>query len=205
VESFNRPEHSVSFGQDDVDFNMDKTFKMRASTPKPTDISSSTGIIIKYYLYHKGSDSTILAGSSILSGDSVCPPFESCPNQNLFQQSFGLEFHHDDHTYVRAISTYEFAHYFNLINKVLYCMSHKRYKFSLNTAMLGHMSAWLFKHVHSHLVYLCNSNCEIFLLNQFAVLAATIQASVNGAICTHLPSKEQWIQAYANNTKLCAV
>jgi hypothetical protein len=28
---------------------------------------------------------------------------------------------------------------------------------------------------------------------------------VNRFNCTHLPSKEQWIQAYANNTKLCAV
>jgi hypothetical protein len=102
-ELFSRPEHSVSFGQDEVDFNKDKTCKMRASTPKLTDTSLSIGVIIKYYLHCEGSDSTILAGSSVLSGDSVCPPFESCPNQNLFQQFFGLEFHHDGHTYVCAV------------------------------------------------------------------------------------------------------
>jgi hypothetical protein len=54
-------------------------------------------------------------------------------------------------------------------------------------------------------MYLCNSNSKIFLPNQFAAPAATIQILANGAICTRLPSKEQWIQAYANNTKLCVV
>jgi hypothetical protein len=109
-EPFNRLEPSVCFGQDDVDFIRDKTCKMRASAPKPNNISLSTGVVIKYYLHCKESDDTILAGLSVLSGDSVCPPFESCPNKNLFQQFFGLEFHHDGHTYVCAISTYKFAH-----------------------------------------------------------------------------------------------
>jgi hypothetical protein len=191
-EPFNRPEHSISFGQDDVDFNKDKTCKIIASTPKLTDTSSSTGVIIKYHLHHKGTDGTILVGSSILSGEIVCPPFESCPNQNLFQfqQFFGLKFHHDGHTYVCAISTYKCARCFNLIDKVQYCMSHKRYKFGLDAAMPGRMSAWLFEQIHSHLMYLCNSNSKIFLPNQFAAPAAPIQTLVNGAICTCLPSKE---------------
>jgi hypothetical protein len=84
-------------------------------------------------------------------------------------------------------------------------MSHERYKFCINATMPGHMSAWLFEHVHSHLVYLCNSYSKIFLSNQFAAPAAPIQTLVNGTICTCLPSKEQWIRAYANNTELCAV
>jgi hypothetical protein len=67
------------------------------------------------------------------------------------------------------------------------------------------MSAWLFEHVHSHLVYLCDSNSKIYLPNQFAAPTAPIQTLVNGTICTHLLSKEQRIQAYANGTKLCAV
>jgi hypothetical protein len=164
---------------------------MRASAPKPMDTSLSTGVVIKYYLHSKGSDVTILAGSSVLSEDSVCPPFESCPNQNLFQQCFGLEFHHDGYIYICAISTHKFAHCFNLINKLQYCMSHERYKFGLNAAMPSCMSAWLFKHVHSHLVYLCDSNSKIFLPNQFAAPAATIQTLINGTICTCLLSKKQ--------------
>jgi hypothetical protein len=178
---------------------------MIASTPKLPDTSLSTSVVIKYHVHCKGSDSTLLAGSSILSGDSVCLLFESCPNQNLFQHFFGLEFHHDGHTYVCAISTYKFARCFNLIDKVQYPMFHKRYKFGLDAAMPVCMSAWLLEHVNSHLVYLCNSNSKIFLPNQFAVPAAPIQTLVNGTICTRLPSKEQWIQAYANDTELCAV
>jgi hypothetical protein len=152
-----------------------------------------------------GNNCTILAGSSVLSGDSVCPPFETCPNQNLFQQLFGLELHHDGHTYICAISTYEFGRCFNLINKVQYHMSHERYKFSLDAAMPGRTSVWIFEHVHSHLVYLCNSNSKIFLPKLFAMPAAPNQTLVNGPICTCLPSKERWIQAYANDTKLCTV
>ncbi len=189
-EPFNRPEHSISFGWDDVDFNKNKTCKMRASTPKPTDTSLSTGIVNKYHLHCKRSDGTILVGSSLSSGDSVCRPFESCPNQNLFQQYFGLEFHHDGHTYVCAISTYKFARCFNLINKVQYHVSHKRYKFGLDAAMPIHTVAWLFKHVHSHLVYLHDSYREIFFPNQFAAPAATSLTLINGAICTCIPSKE---------------
>ncbi len=71
--------------------------------------------------------------------------------------------------------------------------------------MPGRTSSWIFDQVHSHLVYLRDANSEIFLPNQFAAPAATIQTLVNGTICTCLPSKEQWVQAYTNNTEVCAV
>ncbi len=66
-------------------------------------------------------------------------------------------------------------------------------------------SAWLFEPVHSHLMYLRNSNSKVFLPNQFAASVATIQMLVNGAICTCLPSRECWLQAYQNDVKLSAV
>jgi len=34
---------------------------------------------------------------------------------------------------------------------------------------------------------------------------ATIQTLISGAICTCLPSKKCWVQAYANVSELCAV
>jgi hypothetical protein len=171
---FDRPEHALGYGMDDVDFNKDTESKITASTPKPTKLSVSPGVRIKYYLHRNGHDALILAGSAVLSRDSVCPAFKSCPNQNLFQQFFGIEFHHESHTYIRAISTYKFAHCFNLVENIQYCMSHERYKFGLDAAMPGHTSAWLFEHVHSHLVYLRYANSKIFLPNQFAAPAATI-------------------------------
>jgi hypothetical protein len=66
-------------------------------------------------------------------------------------------------------------------------------------------SAWLFEQVHSHLVNLRDSNSEVFLPNQFAAPAATIQTLMNGAICTRLPSQECWLEAYHNDVELSAV
>jgi hypothetical protein len=66
-------------------------------------------------------------------------------------------------------------------------------------------SAWVFDQVHSHLIFLRNLNCKVFLPNQFAVLVATIQTLVNEAVCTCLPSWDCWVQVYNNNTKLCIV
>jgi hypothetical protein len=71
--------------------------------------------------------------------------------------------------------------------------------------MPSRMSAWLFEQIHSHLVCFRDANSEVFLPNQFAARAATIQTLVSGAICTHLPSTERLVQAYANDSKLCAV
>jgi hypothetical protein len=66
-------------------------------------------------------------------------------------------------------------------------------------------SAWLLEQIHLYLSYLHDTNSEIFLPNQFAAPAATIQAFANGAIGICLPSQEQWIQAYFDNTKLSAI
>jgi hypothetical protein len=66
-------------------------------------------------------------------------------------------------------------------------------------------SVWIFDQVHSHLVFLRDSNCEVFSANQFATPVATIQTLVNGAICTRLLSQERWISAYNNDAKLCVV
>ena len=79
-----------------------------------------------FHLHHADSDITILAGSTAVSSGSLCPPFESCPNQNLFQQYFGIEFIQDGHTHVRAISTYKFAHCFGLVESIQYHLSHTR-------------------------------------------------------------------------------
>ena len=84
-------------------------------------------------------------------------------------------------------------------------MSRERYKFGLDASMPGRTSSWLFDQVHSHLLYLCYANCEVFSANQFAAPAVTIQTLVNGTICTRLLSRERWVQAYTNDTELCAV
>ncbi len=173
--------------------------------PKPAVSTDSDHVHVKYHLHRDNANGSIFAGSSVLSGDSLCPPFEACPNRNLFQQHYGLKFHHDGHTYVRAISTYEFTCCFNLVDKLQYRLSHENYKFGLNASMPSKTSAWIFEQVHSHLVHLHDSNSKVFLPNQFTAPAATIQTLVNCAVCTRLPSRDQWLHTYNNDIELCAL
>jgi hypothetical protein len=96
-----------------------------------------------YYLHQDDQDCSIFAGTSVLSPGRLCLPFESCPNHNLFQNYFGVKFHHDGSTYVCAISTYEFTQCFGLIKQIQYWLSHEQHRFSLNASMPGCMLAWL--------------------------------------------------------------
>ncbi len=135
----------------------------------------------------------------------VRPPFESCPNHNLFQNYFGIKFHNDDSTYVCAISTYEFTQCFGLIEQIQYRLSHERHRFSLDASMPGCTSAWLFEQSHSYLVCIRDDNSEVFSPNQFAAPASTIQMLVNSTICLHLPSHDRWVKAYENDSELIVI
>ncbi len=178
---------------------------MTVSTPKLADSAKSPRPMIIYHLHRQDANGSIFAGSSILSTDSLCPPFEACPNQNMFQQFFGIEFHFEGHTYVCAISAYEFTRYFRLIEQLQYRLSHANYKHGLDALMPSKTLAWIFDQVHSHLVHLRDGNSKVFSPDQFAAPAATIQTLVNGAVCTTLPSRERWLQAYNNDLELRAV
>jgi hypothetical protein len=204
-EPFNKPNHMLCFGRDDAEFNKDESFRMTVSAPKLAKLDSVPRVVVKYNIHCAGDDATILAGSNVISTSGLCPPFEACPNKNLFQQFFGIEFHFDGHTYLCTISTFEFARCFNLIDSIQYRISHNKYRHGLDASMPARTSAWIFGQVHSHLVYIRDSNCEVFSPNQFAAPAATIQTLVNGAICTRLPSREQWISAYNNDAKMCVI
>ncbi len=117
---FNRPEHSLCYGRNDTDFNKDESTRMIATTPKSAISTNGQSAHIKYHLHRGAADSSILPGSSVLVGDSLCPPFKACPNWNLFQHYFGVEFHHDGHTFVCAISIYKFTRCFCLLNRLQY-------------------------------------------------------------------------------------
>ncbi len=189
-EPFNRPDHSLSLGHDDNEFNKDESLKMIGSAPKQAELDSIPHVVIQYTMHRAGKDAIILAGLSVISISGLYPPFEACPNRNLFQHFFGIEFQFDGHTYVRAISTFEFARCFNLIKSIQYRLAHEKYWYGLDALMPACTLAWIFDQVHSHLVFLRDSNCEVFSPNQFAVPAATIQTLVNGTICTRLSSRD---------------
>jgi hypothetical protein len=168
-EPFNRIKHSLSPGHNDDESN---ATKMIAAIPKPITGQQSRGVAVKYHLHRADSDATILAGSAVLLTGGLCPPFESCPNRNLFQKFFGIKFIHDGHTHVRAIWTYKFAHCFGLVESIQCHLSHEKHKFGLDSSMPGRMSAWLFEQIHSHLMYLCNATSKVFSPNQCAARVA---------------------------------
>jgi hypothetical protein len=171
-EPFNRPEHSLCYGKDDKKFNKDDASMMTVSTPKLAESTKSPCPMIKYHLHRQDANGSIFAGSSILLADSLCPPFEACPNQNMFQQFFGIEFHFEGHTYVRAISAYEFTCCFRLMEKLQYRLSHANYKHGLDASMPSKTLAWIFspgmgiklrllpKSVFTLLGAICNSLCS---------------------------------------------
>jgi hypothetical protein len=142
------------------------------STPKLAASTKSPFPFIKYHLHRQDANSSIFAGSSILSTDGLCPPFKACPNQNMFQQFFGIEFHFEGHTYVCAISAYEFTRCFRLMEQIQYCLSHANYKHGLDASMPLKTSTWIFEQVHSHLVHLRDANSKVFSPDQFAAPAA---------------------------------
>jgi hypothetical protein len=147
----------------------------------------------------------VLVGLEVISVDGLCPAFNACLNLNIFQTYFGLEFNHGGHSYIQAISSYEFVHCFNFINQLTYRLSQPPYKFCVNAAMPARTSEQLFEQVHTHLVYLRNANSEMFSPNQFTVPAATIQAFVNGAIGIRLPSRDRWIKLYSDDKEMSTI
>jgi hypothetical protein len=77
-----------------------------------------------------------------------------------------------------------------------YPLSHFTYSFAMDAAMLARTLAWLLEQAHSHLAYLWHANSEIFSPNQFAALAATIQAFVNGTIRVRLCHRPCYLVGY---------
>jgi hypothetical protein len=124
----------------------------------------------------------VIVGSEVVSLDRLCPAVNACPNPNIFQHHFRIKVHDKGHSYIRAISLYEFAHCFGFINQMTYHLSHPTYKFVIDAAMPARTLAWLLEQAHSYLAYLQDANSEVFLPIQFAAPAATIQAFINGVI-----------------------
>ena len=48
-------------------------------------------------------------------------------------------------------------------------------------------------------------NAEVLTPNQVFAPAATIQTLLNGAVCTTMPSRSRWLQAYDNDREMIAI
>ncbi len=157
------------------------------------------GVLIKYFLHHAGLDENCLMGVLVVSTKGLCPPFDACPNTNLFQHLFGIEFAFEDHLCVQGILPFEFARCFGFTDDLTYRLLHPKNKFCPDGTIPSCTSSWLFKQIHAHLVFLRDSNREIMSPKQYAAPAATIQTFVNGAISSRLPSQSCWVKAYSDD------
>jgi hypothetical protein len=147
-EPFNRKEHAILLACDDRDFAKQDT-GLQASIPsiKSDEVA---GVSVRYHLHSPNADALVTLGSEFISLDGLRPVFNACPNPNIFQHYFGIEFHDEDHCYVRAISPYEFVRCFGFIDQITYRLSHSTYKYAMDAAMPARTSAWLLEQVHLH-------------------------------------------------------
>ena len=74
----------------------------------------------------------VLVGLEVLSVNGLCPAFNACPNSNIFQTYFGIEFNYEGHSYIRTISSYEFVRCFNFIDQLTYRLSQPPHKFCVD-------------------------------------------------------------------------
>jgi hypothetical protein len=208
---FNKPELAISYSKDDKYFNNhavnDNGLQpLRASTPSDAQhASSDAGTRVKYYLHRHDDNPSNLVGSAILSDIDLCPPFNPITNTTVFGHYFGIEFMHDGHTYVPAISPFEFVTCFCLTDELTYTLSHPSNTFCLDAAIPAHSSAQIFEVLLNRCIQIRSSNFEIFEPNQFAAPAACIQTFLNGAVGVRLPSPEQWAQAYLDDPETSAI
>jgi hypothetical protein len=122
----------------------------------------SSGLQPFYYLHLQGTDTTILNGAAVISQDSLCPPFDSSSTTNLFKFHFGIEFHDNDHTYVRPFSPFKFMLCFGLIDQLQYRLSQHGNWFALDAGIPALTSVWIFDHILDCLLSIRDSTTEIF-------------------------------------------
>ncbi len=148
---------------------------------------------------------SILNGAAILSPNSLCLAFDGSSTTNLFKCHFGVEFHNKEHTYVCAISPFEFTSCFGLMDNLQYRLSQHGKWFALDAGIPLSTSSWVFDHILEQSVSIRDINMEIYQPNQYAALAATIQAFLSSAVTTQLPTRAHWLQAYENDSELSRI
>jgi hypothetical protein len=176
---------SLSCSCDDDFCHQDVRF---TATPPSNDTPIPQGVTIQYLIHGHGSDESSLCGAAVVSINGMCPPFDANTNQNRFQHLFGIEFHFGDHTHVRGNVSFEFAQCFGFVDNLTYPLSHPSCIFALDLAVPNHTLAWIFEQIHTNMVCVRDSNCEIFPPNKWAAPAVSIQPFMNRAIGTRLSS-----------------
>jgi hypothetical protein len=178
---FNRPELAASYGKDDPSFNM-HTVNNNGVPPL-----------------------AVVVGSFVVGVDGLCPQFNPNENVNLFGHYFGIEFVADGHTYVRAISPFEFVSCFRLTDELTYQLSQHSNAFCMDAAIPAISSARIFEQILDRCLRIRSHNFEICEPNQYAAPAAYAKTYLNGAIGVRMPLRDVWMKSYAEDPELSAV
>jgi len=174
---------------EDESFGTDANNGIRATLQSAMVLSSlPTRLKPIYYLHTRDTDTASIAGTAVLSLDSLCPPFDGSPNTNMLYCQFGVEFNTEGHSQVRSFSPFEFTSCFSLMDLLRYRLSKHAYWHALDAGIPALTSAWIFNHILECLMAIWDSNTKIFPPNQFAAPAAHIQAFTSGVIATRLPN-----------------
>ncbi len=185
---FNMLEHAASYGNGDPSFNLhavnDTGLPPMKACP-PSDAQQSlvpSGIHIFYNLHREHDNPSILPGASVVNVDGLCPEFDAHKNTNLFGHHFGIKFIHDGHTYVQAISLFEFISCFCLTNNLTYKLSHTSDIFCMDAAIPAITSSQIFELIYDHCIQIRCSNFKIYKPHRAAAPAAHVQLFLNGAV-----------------------
>ncbi len=127
VGTFQLAQACYSLTPNNADFGKQEN-PLTASSPASTQ-DNSTGIIIKNFLHCLKSDSSILVGLEVISANGLCPAFSACPNSNIFQHHFGIEFCYEGRSCITVISPFKFSCCFSFIDQLTYCLSQAHCKF----------------------------------------------------------------------------
>ncbi len=72
------------------------------------------------HLHWVDCDTSILVGAMVISWDSLCPPFTSAPNCNIFQSHFDVEFLANNKKYMCQISPFQYTSCYRFMDSLLY-------------------------------------------------------------------------------------
>jgi hypothetical protein len=110
----------------------------------------------------------------VILWDSLCPPFTSAPNCNIFQSHFAVEFFADGKQYVHQFSPFKYTSYYRFMDNLCYRLLHWNNWYALDAGIPAMTSLSILDSLHDRLCQMHNSNFEIFQPNQFATPAAHI-------------------------------
>jgi hypothetical protein len=145
---FNKREFSISYAKDNESFNNKSPPAVRITLPSASILASMPcAVSPAYFLHSVNSDATILNDAAVLSPDSLCLPFDGSSTTNLFRCHFGVEYHNNGHTFVCAISPFEFTSCFGLMDNLRYSLSQPGNWFALDAGIPSLTSAWIFDHI----------------------------------------------------------